>query len=92
MKKLLVIVVMVVSIYLIYLLKETDTPGFNRSGNLFNMSEGIRGPMGGWFGLILFVLMFGAFLLYEVYKDKKIFNKKKKKKIILWVLLVFIFC
>ncbi len=91
MKKLLGIVVMVVSIYLIYLLKETDTPGYNRAGNLWNMSEGMRGPMGVWFGLILFGLMFGAVFLYGVYKDKKIFKKEKRKKIIFWGVVGLIF-
>ncbi len=38
-----------------------------------NMSEDMK-DLGVWFGLIVVGLIFGACYLYEVYKEKNIFN------------------
>ena len=56
----------------------------------YNMSEEMK-ELGVWFGLIVVGLIFGACYLYEVYKDKKIYNEKKRKKIIFWGVVGLIF-
>ena len=38
--------------------------------SIFSEDAGDSGDSGGWFGLIVMSLIFGAFYLYEVYKEK----------------------